>query len=241
MEAQTLNCPMCGAASKCEATRCLHCGARLATVACPSCFGMVFLGARFCSHCGGRVDRPQDSAPAGNCPRCRVSLAAIKVGSTDLQECSKCGGIWADVTSLEQIRTDRERQAAILGEATPLPGNNHGVQIEKNIRYLPCPECGKLMNRVNFARCSNVIVDVCRGHGTWFDRDELRHIIEFIRAGGLDAARQREIAQLEQQRRQLNAEKTSARQTAPWSGTEDYADYRVGIGSVARLLGNLLR
>ena len=42
------------------------------------------------------------------------------------------------------------------------------------------------MNRVNFARCSGVIVDVCRGHGTWFDRDELSGIVQFIRGGGLE-------------------------------------------------------
>ena len=34
------------------------------------------------------------------------------------------------------------------------------------------------MNRVQFANCSHVIVDVCKPHGTWFDRDELRRIVE---------------------------------------------------------------
>ena len=63
MEAQTLNCPMCGAAASSEATQCEHCGARLATVACPSCFGMIFQGAKFCSHCGAKVDRA-DALPA---------------------------------------------------------------------------------------------------------------------------------------------------------------------------------
>ena len=47
-------------------------------------------------------------------------------------------------------------------------------------------------NRINFAKCSGVIVDVCKGHGTWFDRDELTRIVEFIRGGGLDAARAKE-------------------------------------------------
>lgn len=67
------------------------------------------------------------------------------------------------------------------------------------------------MNRINFARCSGVIVDICKGHGSWFDRDELTRIVEFIRAGGLDAARAREKTALEEERRQLRQEQLSIR------------------------------
>jgi Zn-finger nucleic acid-binding protein len=66
------------------------------------------------------------------------------------------------------------------------------------------------MNRINFAHCSGVIVDICKGHGSWFDRDELSRIIEFIRAGGLDAARSKEKAAIEEERRQLRQERRSA-------------------------------
>src|SRR6266704_3427907 len=80
-----------------------------------------------------------------------------------------------------------------------------GVELEKNIRYVPCPVCHQLMNRVNFAHCSNVIVDVCAKHGTWFDKDELRCIVEFIRSGCLEQARFREMEELEERRRRLKA------------------------------------
>jgi Zn-finger nucleic acid-binding protein len=66
------------------------------------------------------------------------------------------------------------------------------------------------MHRVNFAKCSNVIVDVCKAHGTWFDKDELRRIIEFIRAGGFEKARSKEMAELERQRREVEAARTAA-------------------------------
>jgi len=58
----------------------------------------------------------------------------------------------------------------------------------------------------NFARCSGVIVDICKGHGTWFDRDELSRIVEFIRAGGLEMARTKEKVELEEERRRLRQE-----------------------------------
>ena len=241
MSAQTLNCPMCGASAATEATRCEHCGARLATVSCPACFGMMFLGAKFCSHCGAKADRaevPPDMRQL--CPRCRVNMDAVVIGNTNLRECPRCEGIWAETASLQQICVDREKQAAVLGVAAPLPTNESG-NIEKNIRYVPCPRCSKLMNRVNFANCSRVIVDVCRQHGTWFDRDELRRIVEFIRAGGLESARAREMAELEERRRQLSAAQTArAGDTINRPRGSHYDDYGIGISAAAEFLGSVL-
>ena len=207
MEAQTLNCPMCGASASSEATKCEHCGARLATVSCPSCFGMMFLGAKFCSHCGAKADRKEFSSETlRRCPRCRVNTKAIVIGQADLRECPRCEGIWADADALQRICVDREQQSAVLGIAMKLetPGT---VQME-SVRYVPCPVCQKLMNRVNFAHCSKVVVDVCKPHGTWFDKDELRRIVEFIRAGGIEKARLNEIEELGRQRRELEAART---------------------------------
>jgi Zn-finger nucleic acid-binding protein len=208
MEAETLNCPMCGAAAATEATRCEHCGARLATVACPSCFGMMFLGQQFCPHCGAKADRQDSSAPSKTelCPRCRTAMESVVIGSSPVHECAGCEGIWTDAETLRQICADLEKQAAVLRMPTQLP-TNEGVEIEKQIRYLPCPVCGNLMNRVNFANFSNVIVDVCREHGTWFDRDELRRIVEFIRSGGLDKARAREKENFEAEQRLARADR----------------------------------
>src|SRR5882724_6819076 len=97
MQAETLNCPMCGASASSDASQCEHCGARLATVACPSCFGMMFAGAKFCSHCGTKADRTEvKGAPVRLCPRCGVGMGAVAIGGTELQECARCEGVWVD-------------------------------------------------------------------------------------------------------------------------------------------------
>lgn len=241
MPAETLNCPMCGAPVSSDAARCEHCGARLATVACPSCFGLIFQGAKFCSHCGAPVQRTEiETATQEKCPRCQTPMNAVMIGKTELRECPKCEGIWADTASLDKICADREEQAAVLGVAGTLHSPD-SVELEEKIRYLPCPVCNKLMNRVNFARCSHVIVDVCSQHGTWFDRDELRRIVEFIRAGGLDEARAREIAELEERRRQLNtAQALSTWDSSGYSSASRYGDWHLGISSAASVLKSLL-
>lgn len=209
MAAQSLNCPNCGAAASSEATRCEHCNSRLATVACPSCFGMIFRGAKFCSHCGMEVQRVERRASEiCNCPRCRVNMREVTLGKSTMRECSVCEGVWVDTVALHQICTDRERQASILGNAADLvPAASRSIE---QVRYVPCPSCKRLMHRVNFAKCSNVIVDVCKPHGTWFDKEELHRIVRFINAGGLDVARQREMEALEQQRREASAVRMAA-------------------------------
>jgi Zn-finger nucleic acid-binding protein len=131
-------------------------------------------------------------------------MQAVMIGSSNLRECQKCQGLWVDVPTLQQICADQEKQAAVLGMPAP-PAESVGV--EKSIRYIPCPVCHKLMNRVNFAHSSNVVVDVCRAHGTWFDKDELRRIVEFIRAGGLEKARNYQLAAMEEERKRLEAAK----------------------------------
>jgi Zn-finger nucleic acid-binding protein len=165
-------------------------------------------------------------------------MEGVAVGASNLLECPKCEGIWADAESLEKICADREEQAAVLGMAVSLPDESGNLE---TVRYIPCPVCNKLMNRVNFANCSHVIVDVCKAHGTWFDKDELRRIVEFIRAGGLEQARARQISELQEQERQLKAARMSGAWEAPEPRRNDYREVELGISAAADFLKHWLR
>ena len=165
-------------------------------------------------------------------------MQSITLGSTTVRECERCLGLWVDVASFEKICSDREEQAAVLGTASPAPASV-AREIGK-VSYAPCPECKQLMNRVNFARCSGVIVDICKGHGTWFDREELSQIVEFIRAGGLAASREKEKAEIVEERQRLRQEQTSDNRRSI-IGTSDLQDPRgIGIASARELLKYLL-
>lgn len=168
-------------------------------------------------------------------------MQAVAIGSTTVRECGRCFGLWVDVPSFEKICADREQQAAVLGAASPAPRGE--LSEGGKVRYAPCPECSQLMNRINFARCSGVIVDICKGHGSWFDRDELTRIVEFIRAGGLDAARGKEKMAIEEERRQLRQEQLTADRKRSSLLDLDAADDRrtVGITSGIASARGLLR
>ena len=243
MEAQTLNCPNCGAAISSDSPQCRYCESKLATIACPSCFAMMFSGSKHCPHCGAAA-APVKAAQLSvlKCPRCRTDMPSVAIGATAMRECERCAGLWVEVAALEKICADREQQSAVLGAATPAAHQITANVDSSKIRYAPCPQCGQLMNRINFARCSGVIVDVCKGHGTWFDRDELSGIIQFIRGGGLDVARQKEEREIEFERQQLRTEQMVASSRARGSIGVSYSDEERlgGITATGGLLKFLL-
>jgi len=159
--------------------------------------------------CGVEAARLELPGSAGPCPRCNVTMHAVKVGGTTLNECRQCGGLWVDNASFQQICEDRESQEAVLGVARSSTEHADAKDSVRSRMYVPCPQCRQLMNRVNFAGCSGVVIDWCKEHGTWFDHSELRRVVEFIQAGGLKKSREREKIRLEEENRRLRHKELS--------------------------------
>lgn len=138
-------------------------------------------------------------------------MRRVQVGPTTLLECAGCGGVWIDAAAFERVCADGEAQAAVLG-VRPRPsaatGSDPGRPITHSgepVRYRPCPSCGRMMNRVNFAKISGTVVDVCKGHGTFLDSGELHRIVTFIKGGGLERARQRQLDDIKEAESDLRA------------------------------------
>jgi Zn-finger nucleic acid-binding protein len=156
----------------------------------------------------------------------------MTVGTADLGECGRCGGTWVDGTTFEHIVAEKEEQALVLQAS--LPGFQEKRAQARIDRYWPCPVCHKLMNRVNFAHVSGVVLDVCRVHGVWFDGDELRQLVEFIRSGGLDRARAAE-------RRENAARPDPSPIVVLQTGDEPDPHHDLVIEGALKVLGWLLR
>ncbi len=167
-------------------------------------------------------------------------MPLVTIGAATVRECETCSGLWLDVASFEKICADREQQSAVLGAASHAASGT-GPEVSK-VKYVPCPECSQLMNRINFARCSGVIVDVCKQHGTWFDRDELSRIVEFIHGGGLNTARAKEKIEIAEQRERLRQEQLTAslRGSHGLTAADDDDQRLSGIASARGLLSFLL-
>ncbi len=202
----TLACPNCGApASGADATRCGYCGSALATVACPSCFEPMFAGMQFCPHCGakGSRDLSDEDSPPLSCPACSTMMRVVRVGETVLRECPSCASNWVDADTFTAMCANREQRgavASIIGTSA----NEAAPALGGAVRYLPCPRCKKLMNRTNFGQRSGVIIDVCKGHGAWFEPRELRNVLAFIDSGRFERARADEAKRRADEQRALS-------------------------------------
>jgi Zn-finger nucleic acid-binding protein len=247
-----LACPNCAAMCPPDKDQCGFCGTVLQVVACPRCFGKAFAGSKHCTHCGTAIDEGAraivEAEAHRGCPRCAVSsraelvpLVAHLVGDTLLDTCPRCDGVWVDLTALEKIIADRDRQTALV--ALGVPAARGTLHVEPEVHYLRCPECAGMMTRTNFGKRSGVIIDVCRAHGTWFDRDELRAVVEYVMNGGLLESHRRDVEEIrrevrekEQRIRALGASQGTAVGTEVHDGWRKASLFVDALAVIVRLL-----
>ena len=122
-------------------------------------------------------------------------MRQVQIGQAELLECEKCGGIWVDAETFEHLCADSEARAGVLHRWPETPQR----RVDTVVRYRPCVSCGAMMNRINFGKLSGTVVDVCKGHGTFLDSGELHQVVAFIRDGGLDRARRRQLEDLKEE------------------------------------------
>ena len=171
-------------------------------MACPHCMEMMFVGTEFCPHCGAAATEVVAGGDTEHiCPRCHVGLQKVQLGKVAACQCPHCGGMWADAKTFDMICSDAEAQTAATGLNLPPP-----VAPDPHVKYLQCPQCHSLMGRINYFNHSGIVLNVCRPHGLWLDRDQMGQIVEFIRSGGIDRSRAIEKEELDDARRRLEAE-----------------------------------
>ncbi len=222
---------------------CTHCGAFLPPASAK------------CAFCGGRsdidlkaihpntVDAPADPR---HCPRCRTPLQTLDLrvgGKFLIERCPDCLGLFFDPNELDALLDASlanvfEIDFSRLQEMQELKRHD-----EYPLGYIPCPVCGRLMNRINYGTRSGVIIDRCRDHGLWLDGGELRRIQEWAKAGGRI---HHERSQLEQERQELTAERERLRSQARevstggagFPGMDPLPPWQEG--SIVRLIARLL-
>jgi Zn-finger nucleic acid-binding protein len=101
-------------------------------------------------------------------------------GAFAVDECRDCAGIWFDRSEFApMIEKFRDGKRAALGPDS-VYGSKRAPLSESQVRYLPCPRCGDLMARFNYAVSSGVILDRCGKDGVWMDAGELERIVDFL-------------------------------------------------------------
>lgn len=239
-----LYCPSCGAPVRREATRCDYCNAALdfslkgKTVNCPNCFAATPADGRFCVRCSRPVKgmvRDDKIMDDRICPRCSIPMRAKEIGEFHLIGCDKCAGVFVphDIFDMMQEKRDSVVFAAIPPQKPQTP-------LESNASYVRCPVCKRMINRVNFAKISGVIVDVCREHGIWFDGGEIEKVMDFVAHGGLQKAKQADVERIKAEEDLIRL-KSSGTHAASVDTSWDTFSYRTGhldfLGSLGWAFG----
>lgn len=231
-------------------SNCINCGAPLPpkSIVCPYCSTRNDVDLK-----GLYKHRVEDAASDRICPRCDIPLQTIDLkleGKFLIERCTDCLGLFFDPGELETLldksvskvfHIDREQLETI---------NKLKRHQDYPVTYIKCPVCRKLMNRINFGAQSGVIVDKCKNHGIWLDGGELRHLMEWMKAGGkiLDQQKQLEMERMKRLQAERKLRDTSIRSTAAVSydyGSYDGHDTFGGepdlLGTISRVVSRLFR
>jgi Zn-finger nucleic acid-binding protein len=196
----------------------------------------VFHEHKHCPACGSGLDVAAIGEVSAErpCPRCERPMHGRLVGDLVIDECGECHGVFLDHVAIQRVVTDRQqaRAEAILGampraEISMLPRQGGRM-------YIKCPVCAVIMNRKQFSAGSGVIIDVCRGHGAFFDPGELPQVISFVMSGGLEQAQQK---QHELRREELRREKDNARFSAMMAARSSTHAHKQSGGDPSRTVG----
>jgi Zn-finger nucleic acid-binding protein len=195
------NCSNCSAPLPQESIRCEYCGSRNDT----DLAGVH----HFTTH------EPESERI---CPRCTVRLQTLDLnisGRFLIERCDLCLGLFFDPNELEAVLQATVANVFSINRSR-LDSINALRKSHYGVSYIKCPVCSTIMNRVSFGVKSGVIIDRCREHGVWLDGGELRHLFEWLKAGGKllqqerdEEERRIELRELEREKRKLQADPAS--------------------------------
>ncbi len=104
------------------------------------------------------------------CPKCDVGLFILHFKGVDVDFCERCRGLWLDAGELEELLA---RTGAAVDDPL-LKLQNQTGSVPAGRKHL-CPRCDEPLHEINVR---SLALDRCpRGHGLWFDADELRQLL----------------------------------------------------------------
>jgi len=103
-----------------------------------------------------------------------VGLCIVHFKEIEVDYCNECRGLWLDAGELEALiqrkeaRTDDPLLQFQKKEGVVPPGRKH-----------LCPRCDQPLQEITAG--TSLTLDRCgRGHGLWFDADELKQLLEMF-------------------------------------------------------------
>ncbi len=115
------------------------------------------------------------------CPRCKQPMILLELDAIEIDHCLDCLGTWLDAGEIESICDRAGGDVDAVGRAIAQARRGDKVKIR-------CPRCNRRLRALHFDEPAALELDACpREHGFWFDRGEMRSLIEAHEDGGTGA------------------------------------------------------
>lgn len=114
------------------------------------------------------------------CPACQSSLKPEVIAGITLDLCPQCGGCWLDNGETQSLvhRFSQLSEIPYLDLRTVF---QHPRPPHPNPQRR-CRRCNVIMDNINYARNSNILVDPCpRCHGLWTDAGKLAAMVQYVK------------------------------------------------------------
>jgi len=113
------------------------------------------------------------------CPKCSEALEPLRVGSTNLEQCTGCHGLWISRTALLELRDLSPSAHPLLAVTQPPQEDPSGDEPEGR----KCARCGKTLSSYPY-RGGKTVVDGCKPcEHLFLDPGELGRILQEWRSG----------------------------------------------------------
>lgn len=108
------------------------------------------------------------------CPACKEAMVVFELDGVEIDRCLRCLGTWLDAGEIDQLARleggapDR-LTAAVAAADAGAKGRRRCVRCSARMRVVT-------LEKIEIDRCP-------RGHGLWFDRNEMETLIAAFRGG----------------------------------------------------------
>ncbi len=100
------------------------------------------------------------------CPKCKARMETIEVETLEVERCSKCEGLWFDMSEKDALASASAARTIDTGDA------KEGAQYNR-VTSVACPVCGVEMTRMVDAAQPHIWYESCPiCYGVFFDAGE---------------------------------------------------------------------
>jgi Zn-finger nucleic acid-binding protein len=135
------------------------------------------------------------------CPACSAPLAQADVPDAMMFLCARCGGAWLDNAASAQVAAGALSRGALgdayeIGQRAGDPQGGGYRSPDRGTSERRCPVCRQPLESAYVGHATTHL-DICRAHGTFFDRHELVAVNTAFESEKLSAdARRRSLASI---------------------------------------------